>query len=81
MGISHGVFCSKIKSSDGIEKCVPTKLLRKFPSHRSKTPGAMILEIKALPKKCCKIFFSCCFSYMYMYNAYTYVIFRLGKLV
>ena len=57
MGISHGVFCSKIKSSDGnFEKCVPTKLLRKFPSHRSTTPGEMIIEIKALPKKCCKIY-------------------------
>ena len=55
MGLSHGVCASRLKSSEGIEKCVPTKVLKKFPHHRSASPGELIAEIKALPKKCCKL--------------------------
>lgn len=52
MGISLGVHSSNIKSSDGIEKCVPVRPLKKFPRHRVAKPGDLIAEIKALPKKC-----------------------------
>ena len=55
MGLTIGVSCSTVKSSDGaVVKCVPVKPLKKFPRYRSAAPGGLILEIKALPKKCCE---------------------------
>ena len=56
MGISLGVHSSIVKSNDGIEKCVPVRSLKRFPRHRLASPGDLIAEIKALPKKCCKLF-------------------------
>ena len=57
MGISLGVHSSIVKSSDGLEKCVPVRPLKKLPRHRVASPGDLIAEIKALPKKCCKLLF------------------------
>ena len=63
MGISLGVHSSIIKSSDGIEKCVPVQPLKTFPRRKVASPGDLIAEIKALPKKCCKLL-SCSVSYV-----------------